>query len=295
VDRELIEYGEQAIRFLCAGGDPHELSMAYMNTAVLMEGVADPERENYDVDQKVPDYRRKAAQLSEMDALLAFVSVPSFFFVAEIGTDTTLTLLGKALNYAVKTGDNYIIGSALDILAFHTLWKAVASENPEEKVNLINAALRHAESAQQCFSKLAYVSAGFGVLWAESPYAEYYVQLADCETDFESRRVLLHKGIEAGRERLKKAEDSGYPHILLMSHHTLSKAIFRLAETEKNHDSARQLLEDALYHEKEAWRLGQALWPDNYYDQGLYLSVIAYIKSKLADLLAGSDAEYKML
>ena len=139
------------------------------------------------------------------------------------------------------------------------------------------------------------MSAGFGAFWAESPYAEYYVQLADCETDFESRLVLLHKGIEAGRERLKKAEDSGYPHILLMSHHTLSKAIFRLAETEKNHDSARQFLEDALYHEKEALHLIQAGFPENYYDQGLYVSVIARIKFRIADLLAGSDAEYKML
>lgn len=296
-DKKVIEYGEQAIRFLSSNGNPHDLSKAYMNTAVMMTLADDPGiREEYDFDQKIVDYRRKACQLSEKDALLALVSVPGIFFMAEVGTEETLTLVQKALNYAKKTRDNYIIGYALDQVAFHNTWKAVVTENPDEKVNLINTALACAESAQESLSKLAHISAGFPLLWPESPYAEYHLIMADCETNIENRRAHLQKGIEAGRERLKKAQDAGYPSAVWTSHHTLSKALLRLAETEKNLDSKRQLLEEALHHEDEGLRQSQAYSPElSYYDQGLYLAQIANIKSKLADLLVGSDTEYKML
>src|SRR5208337_3551625 len=148
--REAMEYGEQAVTLLSSVGDPCELARAYVKAAFYLTAfswyfVPDlDEKERHR--QKGQGYLKKAIELSEETALLALAGA-SGGTGDETGLkyDDMLVYFEKALGYAKKTKDKYLIGTALDWLTYATAWKSNQTEDPDKRLEAGQKALQYAE------------------------------------------------------------------------------------------------------------------------------------------------------
>jgi tetratricopeptide (TPR) repeat protein len=256
VVREAIERGERAIQFLSKLEDSHELAKAFVRTAGFLEVFGyyfldSDERERYS--ERAKSCWERAKELSEMTAmieLLCILAAPSLSW--GVGTDETLTIFHKALEYAGKTKDRFIVGCALEWLSLNTFWKTSLSEDPDERMELGKRALQYAEDAKRHYSLVSFISPLGDVLWVEAPYTEYYWASTVAETNMAKRRQLLEKALETAPDTLRRAENSGIPQNMLYAHHVFAKVLASLALTETDSDEKKRLLEKALVHRKES-------------------------------------------
>jgi len=298
--REAVEHGERAITFLSTCGDLHELARAYAKTVVCMGTFAYyaldvDERESYY--QKGLGYWQKAKELSEETAMTELV-YPVFggqpFFGLE-GTDEALTNYKKALEYAKKTKDKFIVGCALDWLTYHSAWKAKATEDPDEMAEITKTALDYAEKAKHHFSKISFLSPRGDFAWVEASYATYYWLTSLFETNLKRRRDLLDKALGSARDALKQAEDSGYPEIVMFGHSCPSVILLPLAKMEIDSEEKKRLLEKALEQVNESSRICNQIEPFLYWNYGVGLSHRSNIKSELADLTKDPETKKNLL
>lgn len=294
--KKAVEYGEKTIESLLSSGDIGELARAYIKTAILLDDIGDPsEREKYGCSKKVDEYRRKAHQLSEADASLEFITAPGISFQSELGEDSTLKYLMATLELAKKTKDKFLIGGTHDMLAFHAHQYSFTKNNSEDIIELYRRAFQHAKDASKNFSSIAYVSCGNGLYWADAPEADYYWNLSEYEIDLSKRHLLLNKALDAARDRLKKAEISGYPKMLLLSHILLGNILREFAKAETDRDSKNKILEEAYSHVAEGVRITDEIWPFNFMIRGINLAFLVTIKSFLADFSADPEKRKSIL
>lgn len=296
---EAVEHGERAISFLANSGDPHDLARAFVKTATYLEvfGVhflGEGEREaNF---RKATDYRQKANELSEETAMLQLISVqagPSWDWGE--GTDKAIDSFTKALKYAKRSRDKFVIGCAMDFLAYHTCWRARATDDPEKRLQLAEFALQYAEDAKRQYLPISFTSPSAGVIWVESPYAEHYWRLASFEVDPEKRRKLLTRAAKFAPEMLEKAELSEIPDLIHYAHHVYGKILAYSARVEPDHDVRRRFLEESLKHRNEAIKIIEKLSPYHYWDLGVMQGSLANIKTDLVGLLDDPASRRKML
>jgi uncharacterized repeat protein (TIGR01451 family) len=297
---EAVENGERAIKFLSNLGEPCELARACAKTVLCMTVYGyyctdgDDRKRCY---YKGLDYWQKANGLSEEIAMLELI-YPVFgeqILLGLEGTDEALTNYKKALEYAKKTKDKFLIGCALDWLTYHHGWKARGTEDPDEAKKLLKTVLNYAEDAKQQFSKISFVSPRGDLVWIEAPYASYFMWMADLETDLKRRRELVEKAMKAAKDDLKRAEDSGYPEIVLYGHGTLTVALLFSAKMEMNLEEKKRLLEEALEQINEDGRICRQIEPFLYWNYGVGLSRRSTIKSELADLAKDSETKKTLL
>jgi len=288
--KEAIAHGERAIAFLSTLGDA-ELIGAYVRTAACLVVFA---YYFLDQDKKEECYRKararflRAKEISEETTFNELLSGFGWVPWPE-GSDEALKNFEKALDYGRKTKDKFIVGSALDFLAHNTFWKA--SEDPDERIALAKRALQYAEKAAHEYSSISFISVCKGTIWVEASRAEYCFRLSSVETNLDKRRELLEKAVEALPELLQRAEDSGYPENVVYAHHVFRKVFTRLAEIEEDSEEKRGLLEKALAHGNESFRLAEQIETHNYWDLGIMQGGLAQIKYLLADL--AKDPETK--
>jgi hypothetical protein len=298
--REAAEYGEQAIAFLNSRASS-ELTTAYVRTAVYLEALSyfipDPNEQKKRREKSLA-YWMKAVHSSEEKALLEFFYSYSFHVQLmgwEPGSENAITNLKKALEYGMKANDRFVTGGAMDWLACHTAWKASATEDPDERLDLIRASLKFAEDAKRQFTLLYHTRPRDGLFWAEEPYAEYYGKLGTLETDLGKRRVLLRKAVDSAKDYLERAEKSGYPDLMSLGHHILSNYLTFLAQMEDVEEKKR-LLQEALKHRNESIKISQRTSPRGFlWNQGMILHGLSRIKSQLAELASDAGTKKKML
>ncbi len=301
IAREAVEFAERAMTFLSSISGPDELAKAYVKIATHLHGfgfyITDPEKSEGH-SRKALEYWMKASELSEEAAL---IELPHFLLAAPeslgggTGTETALTSFSKALAYAKKTMERFIVGGALDWLAYHTFWKAVGTEDPDERLELDRKALRYAQEANHQYSSILFQSPRNDALWIGAPYPEHYWQLAFFETDLAEKKELLRRALEAAPELLKQAEDSGYPDVVSYSHHVFSKILGSLAKTEAEAERKRKLLEEALEHRKKTIIMLKEVEPTGYYSLGVMQNYLADIKFELCSLAADAQGKRTML
>ncbi len=287
---EAVEFGEESIRLLSNIGDKEELARAYVKVAsfwgfLIFGLLGRDDWEKYE--EKTEDYWQKATRLSEEAAFIELANPSSaylWFAVPNWNFDFALTNLQNALEYGRKTGDNFVIGRALDWLAFSAFWKEQSIEDPDQRVGVLEKALKYAEQAKQHFSRTSFVSPRSGVLCVEEPLPEYYWELATGETDLGKKRELLEKAQMATPQLLRRASYSGYPRLEWNAHHVCAKILASLAKIETNATDKRKLLEEALEHEKTSNKYDEELEPFGYWDRGVGQNYLADIRSELADL-----------
>ncbi len=299
---EAVEYGEQSIKLLSTLGDPYELAKSYARTACYLEAFGYAfldlgERDQHS--QKASRYWLRAKEISEETALLElsnYLAHPlSDCLGLGHGTERGLATFSSTLEHAKKTGDRFVIGSTLEWLAFHVAWKSNAVEDPDEKRELTERALRFVKEANEQYSRISFagpVTSHVIPFWPEVPYAEYYLQLSLIETELQKRRELLQKAMEATPDLLKRAQDSGSPGPLQYARGITSKVLAARADTEPSREEKRRLLEEALEHRKEANRLMELYSPFHF---GLDKIFLAETESQLADLAKDPETRKKML
>jgi hypothetical protein len=296
--KEALEHGERAITLLSGVGGPLELARAYVRTASYLSTLGwffVP-----DLDEKDRFYSKalgnwqKANELSEETAFLELLSV----FGGEIfvwTVDEILVRYEKALNCAEKTRDKYLIGTALDRLAYATFWKNVGTEDPDKRLEIAQRALQYAEDARHHFSTISYVSSRHGVLWTGAPYAEHYWMLATWQTDLSERRHLLEMAIKNGTDAIKLVESSGYPEVIFQAHHVMSKALGSMAQIETDLEERKKLLEKALEHRKGSIKISEQLYHCANWNRGVMWNYLADLKAELSNIEKDLDNRKNML
>jgi KaiC/GvpD/RAD55 family RecA-like ATPase/tetratricopeptide (TPR) repeat protein len=298
--KEAIELGEHAISSYSAVEDPGKLARLYVQVAGYLEAFGFcfsdlDDRERYF--RKAADYLWKANELSEEAThirLLDSLQVGIYLGLGP-GTEKALAVFEKALEYGRPTKDKIIIGWAQDCLAFHNHWKALASEDPDEMVELANKALHYAEDAERCYSGINFVSPRGLIFWVHAPLPEHYWLLALHETDQSKKRDLLEKAKDAAPDQLRRAEASGYPEIMWLAHHALSKVLGGLAKIELNPEKRKYLLEEGLRHRDESISIHDRIEPFDYWNRGMMLNYLANIKYELANLSEDAETSRSML
>jgi len=289
-----VKYGEQAIECLSQLGDPCNLARVYAQTAIYLEvfgmGIRDPaEQERFC--QKAWSYSLEAKRLSEESAFLE-----SYYQVGfDLGSDESMDILARTLDYSSKARDRLVIGWALALLSFNVAYRVQIIEDAEERGRVLIKALDYAEKARNEFSKLAWISPCLGgSFWVEAPYTEYFRLLASDETDLSRRRALLQKAIESAPEGFERAERSRYQGSISYMHDRLSRILSSLAKTETDLEKRRKILEEASEHRNESTRS-----VERYAPFGVWLggerNYLADIKYQIADLTADSDKRKEML
>ena len=300
--REAVNYGERAIDLLSSLGDHYELARAYAKTAahtavVSYYCVANLEdREKYS--QKATDYWLKAKEISEETAMLELPSLlfgcgPSGYWGD--GTDDALSNFEKALEHSWKTRDKFIIGRALDMLAYHGAWRIGMTEDPDEKTALQKKALQYAEDAKHQYLTISFISPRGGTNWAEATWLWYYSGLAYRETNLSTKRELLGKALEVAPDILKRAEKSGYPEIRGEIHSMFASLLRESAKIEANFEEKKRLLETALVHNDEAVAISEQVEPLAYWNLGIMRAGAVASRYELADLAKDPETKKNML
>jgi uncharacterized repeat protein (TIGR01451 family) len=298
--REAIDQGEKAVTFLSTSEDLDELARSYVRTATFLDvfgGTCLNINEKERCHREALRYWMKASELSKETALVELLTSSPIgeIEIWGVSADETLNNLKEALQHGKKTGDRFIVGCALDLLAFNVFWKAIANENPNETVELAGRALQYAEEAKRQFEPISFVTPRSGTLWVEAPHAEYYWLLSTCETDLAKRLGLLEKALGAAPDALRKAEASGYPEVIMLAHRVFSKVLASLARMQTSQSDKRNLLEKGLVHGKEALRITEQFMPLAYWYIGVSLSGLANTKSELAELADDPETKKNML
>ena len=290
-----VKYGEQAVESLSQLGDSFKLARVYAQTAIYLEmfglDVRDPaEKERFC--QKALSYSREAKRLSEEAALLESYWQVGF----DLGSDESMAILARTLDYSSKARDRFVMGWALALLSYNVARRVQIIEDVAERGKVLIKAMDYAEKARNEFSKLAWISPFFGgYFWVEAPHTEYFRLLASDETDLSRRRALLQKAVESAPEGFERAERSRYSWAIRYMHQCLSRVLSYLAKTETDLERRRKILEEALEHRNESSRLQERICPFMYADVGEERNYLADIKYQIADLTADSDKRKEML
>ncbi len=294
---EAKEHGERTITLLSKVGDSSELAKAYAKTASCLavlsfyfdSDISDKERHH----EQATDYWQKALKSSEETAFLELLSVS--FETLAWSTDEMLAHYGAALEYATKTEDKLLRGTALDWLAYATSQKTVEIEDPDKRRENSQKALNYATDAKSQFSSISFSSPRGTAFWTEAPEAEYHLQLASWEPNLRRRRDLLEKAISEGARAFKQAESTGYPHIMRYAHRLLARSLTLLARIETDLKEKKKLLEKALEHNKEALRIGDELERFAYWNLGMLWSALGVTRAELSDFERDSESRRNML
>ncbi len=298
--REAMELGERAVTLLSSVGDPCELAKAYVKTAFYLITfglyfVPDlDERERHR--QKGQGYLQKAIELSEETALLALAGTSGVTGdESGLSIDDMLVHFEKALGYAKKTKDKYLIGTALDWLTYATGWNSMLVEDPDKRLEVRQRALQYAEDAKHQFSSISFVSPRGDVLWTEAPHAQLYMRNAFFETDPRKKRDLLEKAVIDSTRTIKLAESTGYPGIIANAYGISSMALGALAEIETGLEEKKRLLEKATEHGTKTEKISEQLYPFHYWNRGYWLFFFADLKAELSNLEKDSENKKNML
>jgi tetratricopeptide (TPR) repeat protein len=299
--REAVNYGERAISSLSSLGDRYELARAYLKTAAYTAVVGYyfanlEDKEKYS--QKATDYFLKAKETSEETAM---IELPSLLFGCgpggywADGTDDALSNFEKALEHSWKTRDKFIIGRALDMLAYQGIWRINMTEDPDEKTALQKKALQYAEDAKHQYFALSFISPRGGTNWAEGACLWYYNGLANRETNLSTKRELLGKALAVAPDILKRAEKSGYPEIRGEVHGVFAGLLRASAKIEANFEEKKTLLDAALLHDDEAVAISEQVEQLAYWNLGIMRGGSVASRYELADLAKDPATKKKML
>jgi tetratricopeptide (TPR) repeat protein len=299
VIREAAKYGEQAIKSLSALQNDSELAKAYVKTAdyLYVFGYFFLSREEQERKfEKARGYWQKAKELSEEAAVLESLSIlEGLTLEFGAGVKETLRFYQKALEYGKKTADSFIVGCAFDLLAYHTAWSCGLTEDPDERDKLGEKALQYAAEAKKQYSNISFVGPGYGFLWVEEPYAEYYCAWAFNQTEPSERRDFLKKAAEVGPRLLERAASSGYPDAVWYAHHVMGRILTSSAFIEMNSEAKNKLLEEALRHRNEMLRVIEQAASSMYWERGGAYGGISAVKFQLAELASDSETKRKMI
>ncbi len=295
--RETVETGEQAISLLTSIGDRHELPRAYFTTATCLEWTT----LWMELDQRAKTVEKVRAYWKKAETLLGGLDYEMEFFAFAPGatygwdSDEALRVRENALEHLRKIGDKWLVARTLDIQAWTTLSRSLGVEDPDDRIKLAMRALEYAEEARRHFAIFSYISGRGGMAWVGAPRADVYWYLALWETDLDKKGDLLREARVAAEDGLRLAKDSGYPIVISTEHLSYGRILGSLAGIERDAETKRRLLEEALEHHNESITIIAQRDPLSYWNQGVGYNYLADAKAELADLAKDVEMKRKML
>jgi hypothetical protein len=301
--KEAVEHGEAAIQFLAGTDDKDELARAYARTSFCLSlwayfFVDLGERDSFV--RKAQDYWSKAKETCEASAgpEMLFPAPCAHDWLWGTASEEALTSVNKALENCRKAKDRFLIGGALDWLAYHTGWKVGSIDDPDEFAEVRRKVVQYAEEAKRQYSPISFISPRADAYWIEAIYAQgdlFGNAATRFETDPQKKRGLYERGLDAAKDVQKRAESSGYQYAVWWLHGSLRWWLWSLAGIETNSEQKKRLLEESLQHGEEGLKLTEQMEPLGYWDRGISQRRVASTKWDSAWLSEDSEVKRKML
>ena len=300
-----LELGEKAVSVLSELNILYEIARANFILAtclIFLEGFIEEPDEKEVNRLRIVNYLRKAVDVSESVGDTYLSGLAHLLLGTNIGEAESWGHFEETLECGKRTRDDLLVGAGHDLLAYMTYWKAIATEDPDQRRKLTDEAMQSYDKAQHHLSIIGLVNPR-GVFMrlrarARAPPASraaHYLQLSTWETDREKRREFLDKAEKAWKGALSAAEDSQIPYAVLYVLHVASKTLEAQARMEPNPAKKRSRLEKALEYRKRAIEILEQLAPFDYYEQGVMQNYLAGIKAQLADVEADPDSKTRLL
>jgi tetratricopeptide (TPR) repeat protein len=292
-----IEHGRKTIGILRSTPNKTELATALVRTALFLDGLIDCISDQ----EKIRGHQTEAGRFwgeglrtSKESALREFCRPPQGFYRI-LSPPESLKISDEALRIAVRERDNFAIGWIVDKLAKWNFFAAVSTEDHKRVLRMHRKALSFAEKAALKYEKINFVSPVTGVLWAHSPYVEYFSQIATYENDPNRRRLLQEKSVRSVRELIKLAEKSEHLHVIAYAFHNGGKTETVLADMETNVRRKRELLRSALNHRISAVRTVNQIDPVLSWNRAAMLLNLADSQAKFAGLQESARKRRELL
>lgn len=283
-----VRWGEQAVTALEELGDPRR-SAAYVVMATCLLtltwfAIADPEVQEQQR-EKALRYINKALDLSEK-AGDAYVLALSHFWLGESFKegDEAIRCFEKVLECFQKTRDNFMKATALDFLVYENYWKAIETEDPDQRLKLSEEAMQYYDKSQHLFSIFSFICPRGGLLSPPGAYAEHYFYLAEWETDPEKKLGFLRESEKNGLEALKVAENSEVPIAIIFMLYMLGKTLTSRARLEPDLDEKKSLLGRAVRYLERSIGIYIQWKPFVYWNIGAFYNRLADAKAEMSYL-----------
>jgi len=294
-----MQWGEKAVAAFSKLADEYESTRAHAGLTACLTLYADwlvAELEESDKTRlRSVEYLNAAVGFSEKVGDAHLLGFSHFWWGRNTAGEESIRHFEKVLECGKLTRDNFLIAEGLDNLAYGNFWKALATEDPEKRIEVAERAIQLYEKGQHHFSIISFINPRGGVIPPPAGHAEHYYYLARWETDAKKRRDLLLRSEEVGMEALKLAEDSDIPLVIVDVLHVISKTLAKHASSEQDLTEKRGLLASALKYREKEIQIREQLTPFDYWNLGSDKISLAGIKSELAYLQTDPDNERKLL
>ncbi len=297
-----IEWGEKAVDALSGLDDSYEIARAHFSLATLLrqygsQVFVEPEKQAQYVSKAIKHFR-EALELSEKagDDYTTGLSLLYLGYTTARMSPRAYEFGKKSFECGEKTRDNFLIGMALHYQAFNTYWEAIATDDPDHRIELAEEAMGLYDESESHYDLLNYHIPHSGKIGSPTPggYSEYYLDRSTWETNYAKKMECLEKSERAGREALKVAEDSDIPLNIGRMHHILSRTLTTRARLELDFEVKRSLLEEALEHRERNIEMMEKITLF-YWNLGVYYNLLGHIKLELASIQPDLDKQNSLL
>jgi KaiC/GvpD/RAD55 family RecA-like ATPase len=288
--KKAMDLGEQATELLFRSGNVYEQAKALAKALVCTSVFAYNFLDVTDRDRKYEKVLAYWTKARELDEEVAFLEILHPFFGPNVvlgveGTDEAIENFEKALEFAKRTRDKFLIGSAFDWLTYHTAWSTRRTEGTDKQQELSEEAAKYARKAKAAFSKISFTSPRGDLAWIEdASQVVCFSSIMINETDLHKRRDMLNEALRAAPDMMRRANDSGYPETVLYAHHVFSFILTALTKLETNAEKKRKILNEALEHRNSSLKITSQIQPFMYWNRGVMHNLLATIRSELAEL-----------
>lgn len=295
--KEAVEHGKRAIQILRLARRKDDLTRALVRTALFLDALSENTLEG----AKAPRIQQEAlelwneAQTISKELSYQETSRPPQGFHRILDQTQALEISKEALRLVEPQQDKFANGWLTEKLAKWSFYAAEARENAALRTKGHVEALHYAEEAAKNYDIINFTSAGGGVLWVHSPYAEHFYQLATYENDPIRRRLLQEKSLRNTPELLRLAKQSRHPPVVSYGFHIGSKSAVTLAEIETNKKRKIRLLREGLRRREEAIKVTRMIEGPQSWNRGIMLRYLADNQARLADLADTPEQQKELL
>jgi len=299
---QAVEYGRETVKKLADGTHRDELAKAYTITSVfvaVLSSYVEPARKEKLLAES-EDLWRAAARTSEKAALLER-AIQSRFSMAQyesevLGSDQALDTFQRIVACARETGDNIVISTALDMLAFNIFYKMTTIEDPDESEALEKQWKRLLQESAELYAPFSFglPPQSLPALSAGSP--DYHLHLAKFEIDGKEKRKRLRAALDEIPPLLAISKRSVIPDAIANAEHVASKILAANAALEEDRGQKQSLLNRAYLHRKRS----AAVWekirgPTDLWNIGINDAYLADIEAERLHLFTSQRDKERIL
>jgi hypothetical protein len=295
-----VEWGERALEMLSEAHDTHEIAKTRVTLAfcydllgsLFIEGLEEQEKNRL----KIVKSLIQIVDLQEKDGDAYILGWANALLGDNTGGEEAVKHSEKTLACGKLTRDNIIIGRGLNILAYAAHWKAMATEDPDKRKELLEKTMQLYDEALDRHSIMSLMNLkDAGSMTIPAGHIAVYDDMARNETDPEKRLALLEKAEKEGMEALKAAEDSELMSSVISVLFMLSGTLLARARLETDARKKRSRLEMALKYREKEIKLMEQVGPFQYWNVGVSYETLAGIKEELANIEQDPDGKRRLL